>query len=363
MHKIKNSLWKSLSISIGLFIFFGLTSISHALTISPIRYEISGDPGQVLQEQLNLRNETSSPQTFYPHNYNFQAEGETGTPTFVEPKDGLGTWIAGPAGITLAPGDNQTVVFVISIPKDAKPGGYFGALLYGTTPPSQNGAQLAIGSETGPIILLRVNGDIKESASITEFRTKNDTHFFTALPVEMYYRFQNTGADRTKPTGDLTIRNILGIRAKKQNANPVEGNVLPGQIRRIDLTWQKKDMPSVEIVDRSFFEQVSYEWNNFAFGYFTANLDLSYGANNAQKSHGEVKFAVFPWQLLIVIIVIILIIILVLKMLVKRYNHWIIGQAEIAIEHEHEIIEKKEHEHAHEHHKTHEHEESLKHRV
>ena len=319
MHKIKNSLWKSLSISIGLFIFFGLTSISHALTISPIRYEISGDPGQVLQEQLNLRNETSSPQTFYPHNYNFQAEGETGTPTFVEPKDGLGTWIAGPAGITLAPGDNQTVVFVISIPKDAKPGGYFGALLYGTTPPSQNGAQLAIGSETGPIILLRVNGDIKESASITEFRTKNDTHFFTALPVEMYYRF--------------------------------------------DLTWQKKDMPSVEIVDRSFFEQVSYEWNNFAFGYFTANLDLSYGANNAQKSHGEVKFAVFPWQLLIVIIVIILIIILVLKMLVKRYNHCIIGQAEIAIEHEHEIIEKKEHEHAHEHHKTHEHEESLKHRV
>ncbi|MEI6849448.1 MAG: hypothetical protein WCK29_00255 [archaeon] len=365
MDKIKNvSFLKFISISVGLVIvFIGIVPFhTQALSLSPIRYEISGNPGDVLQEQLNLRNETSNPETYYPHYYNFQAEGESGVPTFVAPKDGLGTWIAGPAGISLAPGDNQTIVFVISIPKDAHPGGYFGALLYGTTPPRQDGAQLAIGSETGPIILLRVNGDIKESASILEFNTKDNAHFFNALPVSMYYRFQNTGADRTKPLGDLTIRNIFGIKAKKQTANPVEGNVLPGQIRRIDLSWQKKDVASSPLTyaDRSFFEQVSYEWHNFAFGYFTANLDLTYGKDNNQTSHSEVKFTVFPWQLLLVILIILFFIFIILKTLMRKYNHWIINQAEIALEHEHEVIEKREHKH---HHEEHEEEDSLKHRV
>ena len=346
MHKKKLIFPHILSLGTSLLIvsFCFLPFYTQALTISPIRFEISGDRGQVLQEKLNLRNETSGPVTYYPHYYNFQAEGETGVPTFVEPKDGLGTWIAAPAGIELAPGDNQTIVFVISIPIDAKPGGYFGALLYGTTPPIEKGAsQLAIGSETGPIILLRVNGDIKESASIIEFKTKSEKSFYTALPVEMYYRFQNTGADRTKPSGNLIIKNIFGLKAKTQNANPVEGNVLPGQIRHIDLVWQKTDKPSVDAyADRSFFKQAVYEWKNFALGYFTANLDLSYGANNTAKANSKVKFIVFPWQLLIIIFVALLLIIFIFKTLVKKYNKWIIKQAELAIEKAQENNQKKE---------------------
>jgi hypothetical protein len=328
--------WKLINISIGLTFALVILAPFHAwaLSISPVRYEISGDPGQALEEKLNLRNETSAPETYYPHYYNFQAEGETGTPTFVVPKDGLGTWMAGPAGITLQPGDNQTIVFVISIPKDAIPGGYFGALLYGTTPPSQNGAQLAVGSETGPIILLRVNGDIKESATVLGFSVLNNQKFFTALPVQMFYRFQNTGTDRTKPAGNLVMKNIFGLKAKTQDANPVEGNVLPGQIRRFDLVWQKSNAPTdpETFAHRSFFQQIGYEWKNFAFGYFTANLDINYGANNAGSAHAETKFFVFPWQLLLVIILVIFIVIFILRMFVRKYNKWIIKQAEMAIE-------------------------------
>ena len=346
MYKTKIiSIWKIASIGFGLMIAIVcfLPFRTWALSVSPIRYEISGDPGQTLEEKLNLRNETSSTLTFYPHNYNFEAQGETGVPSFTEPKDGLGTWIAGPAGITLAPGDNQTIIFVISIPKDAAPGGYFGALLYGTNPPNQKGAQLAIGSETGPIILLRVNGDIKESASIKEFNIKNNQKFFTALPIEMFYRFQNTGADRTKPTGNLIIKNILGIKAKTENANPVEGNVLPGQIRHFDLVWQKSNVPSLEAyAKKSYFEQVGYEWRNFAFGYFNANLEHFYGASNAESAHAAVKFFVFPWQLILIIIIIIVIVFFVLKTLIKKYNRWIILQAEMAIERSEKNRQKKE---------------------
>lgn len=329
-YKIKNM--NVILIIILTFVSFFPANFVKALTISPIRYEISGNPGEVLEEKLNLRNETSNTVTFYPHYYNFEAKGETGVPSFIEPKDGLGTWIAGPSGITLAPGDNQTVVFVISIPADAHPGGYFGALLYGTNPPSQEDTQLAIGSETGPIILLRVNGEIKESASIVEFKIKDNQKFFTALPVEMYYRFQNTGSDRTKPTGDLIIKNFLGIKAKIQNANPVEGNILPGQIRKINLAWEKANKPSLETTSgRSFFKQIAYQWHNFALGYFTAKLDLAFGTNDAQKADAKVGFFVVPWQLLIIIMIFLVLVFYILRMSIRKYNQWIIKQAEIAI--------------------------------
>jgi hypothetical protein len=334
----KKCAWNYLGMIVGLLVItIGFTipsHFTHALSISPIRYEVSGDPGQVLEENLSLRNETTAPETYYPEYYNFEAQGETGVPQFVHPKDGLGTWMAAPAGVTLAPGDSQTVVFVISIPKDAVPGGYFGAILYGTTPPSLRGTSgLAVSTETGPLVLLRVNGDIKESASLSEFKVKNDQHFFTALPVEMYYRFQNTGGDRTEPTGTLVMKNVLGIKVKTEDANPVQGNVLPGQIRRIDLAWQKSDAPGdYAYASRGFFSQIGYEWKNFAFGYFTAHLNLSYGTNSAQSANAKVSFFVFPWQLLIVLILGVFILWYLLKFIFRKYNNWIIKQAEIAIE-------------------------------
>ena len=57
-----------------------------------------------------------------------------------------------------------------------------------------------------------------------------------------------------------------------------------------------------------------------------------------------------------------IIIFLIIKTLMKKYNHWIIKQAEIAIEKEHEIIEGREHEH-HEHGHKHEDGDSSKHKI
>jgi len=337
--KIKNSFLFLLVI----ILFAGTFSRAYALTVTPIKYELSGDPGQVLQEKLTLRNEQDEPKTYYPSYYNFQAEGETGAPTFTSAKEDLATWMAAPAGVELAAGESKEITFTISIPKTAPPGGYFAAVLYGTIPPDQKGGTLAIGAQTGPIVLLRVNGDIKESASVIEFKTKGDRHFYTSLPVEMYYRFQNTGADRTKPGGELVIRNIFGIKSKSQTPNPVEGNVLPGQIRKFELMWKKHDSPAQDIYSKkTFFDAVSYEWRNFALGYFTANLNLVYGSNNSNISHSEVKFAVFPWQLLVVLIVGAFLVYTILRTLVRRYNKWLIGQAEMALMRAEEKKEKRE---------------------
>src|SRR3989344_80368 len=75
-----------------------------ALTITPIRFEVSGNPGDVLNEELLLVNETDVVEAYYASFANFEAQGESGTPAFVEPKDDVGTWISTSiSSISLAP--------------------------------------------------------------------------------------------------------------------------------------------------------------------------------------------------------------------------------------------------------------------
>jgi hypothetical protein len=307
---------------------------TQALTVSPVRFEISGNPGETIQKEVTLYNEQDTTKTVYPDYKNFQAQGESGTPSFVDPKDGLGTWMAAPGGITLEKRESKKITFLVTIPENAEPGGYFAALLFGTIPPNEKGTNLSIGSETGPLVLLRVNGDIKESASILEFSTLDKKSFYTALPVEMFYRFQNGGNDRVKPIGSIILNNLGIIRAKSLNANIAEGNILPGQIRRFDVSWKKDGTVAERDESKSFIDNVRYEWNNFAFGYFTANLKLTYGVDGVKSTEGKTNFFVFPWHLLIIIFILLIILYLLFKTFVKHYNRYLISQAEEMIKEE-----------------------------
>ncbi len=330
-----------------LFIFSCLFTASHAhaTTISPVRFEISGDPGQTLQEEITIRNEQEDKQVYYPSYYNFEANGETGSPVFVQSSEGISSWMAGPSGVEVLPGDSKKITFVISIPANAEPGGYFGALLYGTTPPDQAGDQLAIGTQTGPLVLLRVNGEIQEKGAILDYMVKDGQKFFTSLPVTFMYRFQNSGNDRAKPEGTIKVRNIFGINVAVINANKVEGNILPHGIRKFEASWTKQDTDTSDkkVMPEGFWENATHEWHNFAIGYFRGVMNLSYGSTG-QKASATVSFWVFPWQLLLIILVSILIVWFLVRTLLRRYNTWIIGKAEEAmIRHEKKSSEGPKH--------------------
>ena len=189
----ENFLKKSITISFFVFVIFFnfFTPKAHALTLTPIRIEISGDPGATLKEEVTLINERDTSETFYSSFANFEAQGETGNPAFVDPRDDLGTWIKAPSSITLAPRAQATVPFLITIPTNAEPGGHFAALFWGTIPPNQGAGQVSIGAKTGLLILLSVNGDVKVSGGILDFNTKSGKHFFESLPVDFVYKFRN----------------------------------------------------------------------------------------------------------------------------------------------------------------------------
>ena len=304
------------SLAVLSFLLIPLTT--HALTVSPARIEIAGNPGQTITSQFAVINEQSSDQTFYSSAENFEAQGETGTPNFVPATDGLATWISVQPTVSLAKNQEKTLSFTVAIPADATPGGYFAAVFLSTTPPEQAQGQVSVGARIGVLVFLHVEGDVKEAGGLIDFSTINNQRVFAAPPVSFAYRFNNAGGDRIEPTGQLTITNTVGLTVASVPANPAIGNILPNSIRKFPITWG----PDTATVPGNFFSAAAYEWSHFAFGWYRAHLNLTYGAHN-EVAQATYDFFVIPWQLLTLVLTVLV----ALFFLLKRYNRYVIKSA------------------------------------
>jgi len=307
-----------------------LVSSAHALTITPVRLEIKGEPGQVVKQEMTLINEQAVPVTYYSSFANFEAQGDTGSPAFVVAKADIGTWMKTSESITLGPNESKAIAINIAIPTDASAGGHFGAIFWGTAPNETTPGQLAISAKTGMLILLSVSGDVKEAGGLADFMTVGNKFWYNTLPVSFEYRFRNDGGDRIKPVGKITIRDTVYIPADRLDANPVQGNILPSSMRKFKVDWIKYSEPAGEPLATSafgkFFHKVGYQWKNFALGLYFAKIDITYGSQG-QHATDQVKFFVFPWQLVIVIVVVLVLVLWGSKKILKKYNRFIISQA------------------------------------
>lgn len=322
MQLLKQSFLKKISLLVA--IFLGTLSTSYALTISPARYDISADKGTTVVGEFTVTNEQGEDATFYSSVQNFEAQGESGTPNFTESKTGLAKWTTLNESVKLKKGEKKVINFSITVPNDADAGGHFAAIFLSTVPPVADGETgVSVGAKIGMLLLLRINGDIKEGGGILSFDTKDSSWFETELPVTFTYRFNNSGNDRVNPTGDIVVRNMLGLTATKLNANPTTGNILPGSTRKFDVAWGEETIdPSA-----SFFEHVAHQMKNFAFGFYSAKMTLAYGTSGSSIS--KAHFFILPWQLMLTCTIIGVFLLLGFRIFIKRYNRWIIAQAKM----------------------------------
>lgn len=293
-----------------------------ALTISPARAELTGDPGEQISDSFLIINEQESEQTFYTSIENFDSQGETGTPNFTASKEGLPLWITVEEKVTLKKGERIKVPYSINIPTDADAGGHFAAIFLSTVPPSLEDGQVSVGAKVGMLVLLKVTGEVKEGGGLLSFSLKEDKKVMTSLPIDFVYRFSNTGNDRVKPEGEIVVRNTFGIETARIDANKSLGNILPGSVRRFEVLYGDNKAPEISA---PFFEHVKYQRDNFSLGMYTATLDLSFG--NAGVAKSSLAYFMFPWQLLSIVLGVVLLAFIVLVSLIKRYNRWIIKQA------------------------------------
>ncbi len=279
-----------------LFVFvFLLPQKASALTISPARFEIETDPGQEVRGEVLLMNEQAEAKTFYSSFENFEANGETGTPNFVPGKEGLASWMSADSSVTLNPGEEKRLSFTIRVPSDARPGGHFAALFWGTNPTTSSTNNISVGARIGMLVLLRVSGDVKEEGGISDVDTESGEVLFSSLPVTLTYTFNNAGDDRLNPKGSIIIRNLFGIKVKELNANPSDGNILPRSSRKYKVAWGE------EMEKKSFFRSAFYELKHFAIGPYKVTVNLTYGAKEELTDKDSKYIWFLPWQLLLIV--------------------------------------------------------------
>jgi len=294
---------------------------SQAVTVSPPIIELDAAKGDVVNQSIKVRNEGAAAVTYYLSAERFVAGGEAGQPSFTGEDVDLATWIKFPfQSITVPAGATVEVPFSIIVPNYAGPGGHYAAIFLSTAPPeaAKTGSQVSIASRIGTLVLVKIAGEIKESAQVAEFSTTMKT--FSSLPADFNIRLKNDGNVHLKPMGTITVKNMWGSVAGKVAVNENGGNVLPDQIRKFEAAWVKN--PNA-VGATTFWGKYRQEKENYAFGSYSAELTLAYGTA-AKTLTASTSFMVIPWNVIVVNLAIIVIIVVILYFGIKRYNKWVL---------------------------------------
>jgi hypothetical protein len=290
----------------------------NALKVSPVRVDINAEPGTTKKVEVFIQNLTSIPADLHVSMNDFTAGGdETGTPRVIldedqyAPSHSLKQFMQPVGNITVAPGEQKSVMVTVAVPRNAAGGGYFGAIRF--SPANPDGKKMVnLAASVGTLVLLRVNGEIKEDLKIASFDVRkkgSEGWFFTNnKDLTSVVRFENAGNVQLEPFGTAVIKRFgkpvsnFGIN----NKDP-RGSVLPDSIRRFET--KLKDLS--------------------AFGKYTIEGNFGYGSSG-QLLTASTTFYVVPVALLIVGLIILLAIlfcIFVLPKMIRAYNRNVIRKA------------------------------------
>ncbi len=179
-------------------------------------------------------------------------------------------------------GERINIPVTISIPKDAEPRGYYGALIVSNAPSVLGGdktkekeGKARIISRIGSLFLVRINGEGKELGRLKDFKIIGPSKtFYQNRPKGFEIEFRNDGNVHLVPYGMITIKNMLGT---KVGSIPVDAYFsLPNATRYREVLWQK----------------------GIALGRYTAHISLYKGYGNTNEE-ASISFWVIPWKILI----------------------------------------------------------------
>lgn len=271
-----------------------LINFADALTVGPAKIEFTANPGDVLDFNLFIRNDSD-----WDSDYYLSVEGFTdvnGERKFFEnppQKD----WFEFQEKVFLKAKEDTQIPVKIKIPQSAPPGGHFLAIWVGTSAPKKEAGQVGVVSRVGALIFINVRGNAIYKAEILKFNAKRVVWNF---PVKFAYIIKNDGNTYITPKGFIDIKNIFGKEVASLPVNPRELQILPQTQKNLETEWQGK----------------------FAFGIYQAVFNMNYGENNSLNFN--YWFVFLNIKYLIVVLLIIVFVIFVLPVLIRKYNAYII---------------------------------------
>ncbi len=261
--------------------------------VGPGKQEIWLEPGQGVVKNVLVTNRFTQARNFKIELEDFQGSNDPFSPLELM---GL---LKGPYSLkdyikpetmnfTLQSGDRITIPIVISVPKDAVPGGLYGAAIITTEPSTGDNASdpnavqgaVNIKSRIAVLYFVRVKGLVNESGSLTSFETNNK--IYQKGPVEFSYAYKNNGSIYLNPYGYIEIKNLYNTVVERLKIEPYY--VLPDTERTMKASLNR----------------------GFMLGRYKAEIFLNRGftENNVNKDSDlvdrkVVAFWVMPWKIVV----------------------------------------------------------------
>lgn len=289
-------------VSVGLLLtakmLFAQQLAIRTITIVPPTIEHTVDKGFTTEGKLKLVNSSQYPLTFKAKVKDFIVDNTLGTPhilpdTAVSPKYSASAWIGvSPDVFTVEPGKTAEMTYYLQVPKDAKAGGHYAAVMYETQEViGVKGTGTGVQTQLGTLFYIRVNGPIVENASVKRFEANP---FQEYGPVKINTQIANYSDTHIRPRGSIVVKNLIGQVVDTQPLE--EHNIFPEAARDLANMVGKKLM----------------------FGRYTAELKATYGTQNNLTLYAITSFIVFPWK--IAGIVALVVIVAVLFFIFMRRN-------------------------------------------
>jgi hypothetical protein len=318
-----------------MLVFFCLLSVSSArgannettIKITPSIFDNPDfclvKPGDVRSGQVQVTNGSGSEITIYAYLRDFKAEAEddAGVAKLIVPGSEEGNYISSwinisKEGIIIPAGGSVNIPFTINVPQNVGPGGYYGAIIFGTQAPKTKpgeedlGAAIGVSQQAASLILLQIKGIADERAEIREFKTDKRI-YSTPFSVNFSTKIENLGNVHVKPRGMIIVKNMLGREVTTLMVNDASKNILPKSSRLFTNSWK----------------------DNFGFGKYEASLALSYGTTPEQGGEGRKTlttfwyFWIFPSKVLVSLIVSLAVLIILFVVFLRLYKKMAIKRA------------------------------------
>ncbi len=263
---------------------------TNVLKVSPVRTDIEIKPGATKIVPTTVTNLTNEAITVHPIENDFVAADERGTPALIlsedkyAPTHSLKRFMLPLGDVTIPAGKAKTVNVVVAVPKNAKAGGYYGAVRFAPTSPD-GGGQVNLSSSVASLILMTVPGDIVDKLELTDFDVqqngKSGSYFANANDLKTSFRFKNNGNVQVGPFGKVSVtKDDKVIYEADFNDKTQRDMILPDSARR----W---DVPLKNIGD---------------FGQYKVSATFTYGQKN-QTIEVSKSFWVIPTFMIIAAIV------------------------------------------------------------
>lgn len=297
------------------------SSAGNGLRVSPVVTNLTINPGQSQTVEVAVQNVTNADVSLQVVINDFTASSdESGTPALLldpgqyAPSHSLKRFVAPIGDITIKAGEQKAVPVLITVPKDAPGGGYYGAVRFAPAAPSGTTSNVTLAASVGSLILVRVPGTYKEDLRLDSFDVLPDPGgsprvvFTTNKGLTVAARFENKGDVQEQPFGKILLeQGKKQIAAYELNDTTPRGNVLPDSIRKFTVGLDKVG----------------------AFGAYTVVGNFGYGSNG-QLLSGKTTFYVIPvWGILGVTLAVLLVLFFIFGFprLMRVYNQRVIRNA------------------------------------